>query len=169
MDPIAFLAENEHETKRLGQLLADVLSPGTVVALSGILGAGKTRFVQAIAVALGVDPDRVVSPTFTLCHEYAGRYPLYHLDLYRIADEDELQELGLEEYFESDGITFVEWADRFPQQLPPNRVEIQIELLDETSRRFWIHATNPDGETAIRDLADRWMTDGCGNARRSNS
>ena len=168
MDPIAFLAENEDETKRLGQLLAEVLPPGTVVALSGILGAGKTRFVQAIAVALGAAPDRVVSPTFTLCHEYAGCYPLYHLDLYRIADEDEFQELGLEEYFESDGITFIEWADRFPQQLPPTCLEIQIELLDETGRRFWIHAANPNDEPWIRDLADRWTTDGGGNAGRPN-
>jgi tRNA threonylcarbamoyladenosine biosynthesis protein TsaE len=168
MEPIAFLAENEDETRRLGHLLADLLPPGTVVALSGTLGAGKTRLVQAIAVALGVASDRVVSPTFTLCHEYAGRLPLYHLDLYRIADADELQELGLEEYFESGGITFVEWADRFPQQLPADRIEIQIELLDETSRRFWMGTTSPDDETWIRNLAQRWTTDCGGSGGQSN-
>ena len=150
MKPLQFVAHNEQDTRRLGALLAELLPCGTTVALCGTLGAGKTRLVQAVAVACGVEPDRVVSPTFTLCHEYPAAHPLYHLDLYRIADEDELAALGLEEYFESDGVTFVEWADRFPQQLPLARLEIRIEILDMSSRRFSISSTTKDHQAIVQ-------------------
>jgi tRNA threonylcarbamoyladenosine biosynthesis protein TsaE len=166
MDPLQFVARSEQDTQRLGSLLAQLLPPGTVVALCGTLGAGKTRLVQAAALASGVEPDRVVSPTFTLCHEYQGDRPVYHVDLYRIADEDELAELGLEEYFESDGVTFVEWADRFPQQLPHARLEVQIEILEISSRRFSIHGTTVDCDAIVQRLANRLKADEEGKERR---
>ena len=89
-----------------------MLPPGTTVALCGTLGAGKTRLVQAIAEGLGVNRRDVVSPTFVLIQEYRGRRMIYHIDAYRLRDDDEFQQLGPDEYFESDGLVLIEWADR---------------------------------------------------------
>lgn len=135
-----FEAANELDTARLGAALDRLLPDGSVVALSGTLGAGKTRLVQAIAEADGVDRRQVVSPTFVLIQEYQGRRPIYHFDAYRLRDEDEFLELGPEEYFESEGLTFVEWAERIEGQLPPERLEIQIAVTGPQSRRFQIVA-----------------------------
>jgi len=122
-------------TDHLGQQLAEHLPPGSVVALSGTLGAGKTRLVQAIAAACGVEPADVTSPTFVLCREYRGTRSIYHLDAYRLKDEDEFLELGAEEMFASGGLVFIEWAERVASYLPPDCVEITLEVTGETSRR----------------------------------
>ncbi|MDI9443930.1 MAG: tRNA (adenosine(37)-N6)-threonylcarbamoyltransferase complex ATPase subunit type 1 TsaE, partial [Planctomycetota bacterium] len=119
---VQFLADCEADTARLGAWLADLLPQGSVVALVGTLGAGKTRLVQAIAEHCGIDRRDVVSPTFVLVHEYRGRRLLYHIDAYRLKDEDEFFELGPEEYFESEGITLIEWADRVEGCLPSERL-----------------------------------------------
>ena len=99
------------ETRRLGMLLGGTLAAGDVVLLTGDLGAGKTAFTQGIGAGLGVT-DTINSPTFTILKEYAGRVPLYHFDLYRIEDPDELPALGFEDYFGGDGVCVVEWAER---------------------------------------------------------
>jgi tRNA threonylcarbamoyladenosine biosynthesis protein TsaE len=140
-EPFIFDAHNLADTDRLGAALAKCLPAGTTVALSGTLGAGKTRLVQAIAVGCGVPAEEVVSPTFVLCQEYRGRRRLVHLDAYRIADDDEFLQLGVDEYFSSDAIVLIEWAERVARCLPQQRVEIQIEPLGETSRRFAIRAS----------------------------
>lgn len=132
---------DERDTERLGAALAEALPPGTVVGLIGTLGAGKTRLVQAVAAVLGVPPGSVTSPTFVLVNEYRGGHiPVYHFDTYRLKDEDEFLALGPDEYFESDGLTFVEWADRVGELLPKERVEIRIDIVDETKRRVTIDA-----------------------------
>lgn len=133
-----FEVDDEAGTDRLGRALADVLPDGTTVGLCGTLGAGKTRLVKAIAMACGIERENVVSPTFVLCQEYHGRRSLYHLDTYRLADEDEFLQLGPEEYFDSTGITLVEWADRVVDCLPADRIDIHIEILDDTRRMFRI-------------------------------
>ena len=138
MNRFVFIADSEEATDQLGAVLADLFPDGTTVALCGTLGAGKTRLVQAIAVATGIPRGEVTSPTFVLCQEYHGRRTLYHLDAYRVRDDDEFLELGPEEYFESPGITLVEWADRVIACLPPERMEIHIEVTGENSRRFAI-------------------------------
>jgi len=140
MDRIALIAENEAATERIGAALAEILPEGTTVALCGTLGAGKTRLVKAIAAAGGVDPAEVISPTFVLCREYHGRRKIYHIDAYRIRDDDEFRELGPEEYFDSDGLTLIEWADRVSACMPRERMEIQIEVTGRSSRRFEIAA-----------------------------
>jgi tRNA threonylcarbamoyladenosine biosynthesis protein TsaE len=155
MDEIDFDANDEEATNRLGKILAECLPAGTTVALCGTLGAGKTYLVKATAVAMGVDPEQVISPTFVLCREYEGKHPLYHLDAYRIRDDDEFLELGPEEYFDSAGITFVEWADRVADCLPHDRIEIHIEPVAPTTRRFRIRAEGPRGSAVIRTLRDR--------------
>lgn len=137
MRPFSFLSNCEADTDIFGHQLADVLPNGSVVALVGTLGAGKTRLVKAIAKANGCSEHSVSSPTFVLIHEYTGGIrPIFHVDAYRIQSESEFLRLGIEEYFETDGLTFIEWADRFPNVLPPEYVEIQIDVLGETERRF---------------------------------
>src|SRR3990170_5979097 len=135
--------QNEQDTERLGAALADVLPPQTVVALVGTLGAGKTRLVQAVATALGVPAGTVTSPTFVLVNEYRqGRLPVFHFDTYRLKDDDEFLELGPDEYFAADGITFVEWADRVEHLLPEERVEIELEVIGDTKRRATLVGTS---------------------------
>src|SRR5437588_4428535 len=108
---LTFVANSESDTEHFGAALAGVLSPGTVVALIGPLGAGKTRLVQAVATALGVPVGSVTSPTFVLVNEYmGGRMPVYHFDTYRLKDDDEFLNLGADEYFDAGGLTFIEWA-----------------------------------------------------------
>ena len=136
----------------LGAALAQVLPDGSVVALCGALGAGKTRLVQAIAEASGVDRRDVLSPTFVLIHEYQGRRPIYHLDAYRVRDEDEFLDLGPEEYFEGDGVTLVEWADRVEGCLPAERIEIHLEVTGPESRRFDVVAIGDRYGAIVRHL-----------------
>jgi tRNA threonylcarbamoyladenosine biosynthesis protein TsaE len=105
------------ETRALAGELAAGLRAGDVLALHGELGAGKTCFIQGLAAALGVR-EAVSSPTYTLVHEYAGRVPLYHLDLYRLRGADEALAMGLDEWLEGDGVTVIEWAERAAEVLP---------------------------------------------------
>ena len=128
------------ETDRLGRFLAQQLPDGSVVALIGTLGAGKTRLVQAIAEASGIESGTVSSPTFVLLHEYDGERPIYHFDAYRLSSGEEFLRLGPDDYFESGGLTFVEWADKFPNVLPSDRLEIRIEIRGETGRDFHFFA-----------------------------
>lgn len=143
MKPFVFTANDEAGTERLGRALAAALPSGTVVALVGTLGAGKTRLVQAFAAAHGVPRELATSPTFVLVNEYRGRVPIYHIDAYRLRDADEFLELGPEEYFESAGVTFIEWADRVASCLPAERVEILCEAVGQTQRRFTMRGTTP--------------------------
>jgi tRNA threonylcarbamoyladenosine biosynthesis protein TsaE len=136
MDRFIYQADDENATRLLGAALAEILPDGTTVALCGTLGAGKTRLVQAIAEASGVPRGDVVSPTFVLIQEHHGRRPIYHIDAYRLRDEDEFLQLGPEEYFESPGLTLIEWADRVASCLPRQRIEIQAEVTGPDSRRF---------------------------------
>jgi tRNA threonylcarbamoyladenosine biosynthesis protein TsaE len=147
-----FIAHSEADTERLGGALASRLPNGCVVALIGTLGAGKTRLVQAIAQASGVDPAMVVSPTFVLVHEYAGTRPVYHFDAYRLKDDDEFLALGPEEYFDGQGITLVEWADRVERCLPDEYVEIRIDVTGPTERAFSVRAVGPSYRAVVDGL-----------------
>ncbi len=114
------------ETQELGKQLAQQLQPGSVCALIGDLGVGKTVFTQGIAQGLGIT-EPVCSPTFTILQVYEeGRMPFYHFDVYRIADPEEMEELGYEEYFYGDGFTMVEWADRIAELMPASYQRITI-------------------------------------------
>ena len=148
MNHFRFPAQSEEDTRRLGRALGEILPAGTTVALLGTLGAGKTRLVQAVAEACGVPADTVVSPTFVLCQEYHGHRTVYHMDAYRLRDDDEFLQLGPEEYFESDGITLIEWGDRVIGCLPPDRIEIHIKVAGQTTREFEITAMG-EGLSAV--------------------
>jgi tRNA threonylcarbamoyladenosine biosynthesis protein TsaE len=124
-------------TFSLGRDLAAHLFPGAIVALIGPLGAGKTQFVRAVAVGLGVKDSRLVnSPTFVLIQEYMGRLPIYHFDAYRLPSVAAFSDLGVAEYFEGQGVCLVEWADRVESSLPGDFLRVSIEITDETRRRF---------------------------------
>ena len=127
---------NETETATLGFALGSIITEPAVITLNGNLGAGKTVMVKGAAAALGVK-DPVRSPTFTLMLIYEGRLPVYHFDFYRLEDESELENLGLEEYLEGQGVAFIEWGLRFPPVLPPSRLDINIEydIEDDTNRK----------------------------------
>jgi tRNA threonylcarbamoyladenosine biosynthesis protein TsaE len=114
----AILSNSEQETRSIAAALARDLARGSVLLLSGDLGAGKTAFVRGLAAGLGIDPDEVTSPTFTLVHEYrGGRLPLIHVDLYRL-DRADLDELGLDQDLAATGIVAVEWSERLSRQIP---------------------------------------------------
>ena len=153
MKTLRIESRSEQDTARLGQLLAKHLPDGTVVALDGTLGAGKTRLVQAIAASCGVPIDKALSPTFMLWHTYHGDRTIHHLDAYRIRDEDEFCELGVEECFNSSAITLIEWAERIIDCLPDDRLEIRIEVVGEEERSFELSATGEPIETALGQLA----------------
>jgi tRNA threonylcarbamoyladenosine biosynthesis protein TsaE len=127
-------------TDHFGRLLAETLPDGSVVGLIGTLGSGKTRLVQSVARYSGIEQETVSSPTFVLLHEYEGHRPIYHFDTYRLSNEDEFRQLSPDDYFEGTGITFVEWADKFPTLLPEERLEIRIEITGNTQRQFQITA-----------------------------
>ncbi len=118
--------KNEAETYEYGHKLAGELKAGQVVALTGDLGAGKTTLSKAIAEGLNIT-EPISSPTFTIIKEYeSGDIPLYHFDVYRLSDPEELYELGYEEYFFGKGITVVEWADKVMDLIPDDAVKIEI-------------------------------------------
>jgi tRNA threonylcarbamoyladenosine biosynthesis protein TsaE len=158
-DTINIMLHSESDTDRLGAALAAALPSGTVIGLIGTLGAGKTRLVQAVAAALGAPREAITSPTFVLVNEYRqGRVPVYHFDTYRLKDDDEFLELGPEEYFESDGLTFVEWADRVEHLLPVERVEITLEVTGDTERRAAIVGTSSLLQQKLEQLAAEFTT-----------
>ncbi len=118
-----------------GRLLAETLQPGSVVALSGDLGAGKTHFAKGVVAALGGNPEDVTSPTFTLVHEYReGRLPVFHFDFYRLEEASELRGVGWEDYLLEDGVLLVEWAERFPSALPPDARRVRLRIGEGTRR-----------------------------------
>lgn len=113
------------ETRIVGASLSPTLLPGDVISLTGDLGAGKTAFVQGVAAALGVD-GRVTSPTFTIVHEYAGRYPIIHLDVYRLDSFQEVIDLGFEEFLDVESIVLVEWGEAIGPMLPRRHLEVEV-------------------------------------------
>ncbi len=133
-----FMSESEQETKEFAKKLAFQLGKGSFLAVYGDLGAGKTAFVKGIAEGLQVSED-IVSPTFTILRAYeSGHLPLYHFDVYRIADEEELYEIGFEEYAEGDGVCVCEWANLIPDALPPERLDVTIERRGDSRRKIVI-------------------------------
>lgn len=141
-----FVAKSSSEkmTRKIGEKLGEKLMPGAVIALSGELGAGKTVFARGVAQGLGV-AGVVNSPSFVIMNLYQGRLELYHFDFYRLMDEEELQELGLEEYFYAGGVALIEWADKFPGVLPATRLEIKIVKDDADLENSRIIYFNPRG------------------------
>lgn len=120
-----FITESPSETEAVGENLSTKLKPGSIVALFGGMGAGKTAFTRGIARGLGITGG-VSSPTFALVHEYKGRIPLYHFDMYRVNSWDDLYSTGFFDYLDSGGIIVVEWSENIENALPENAIHIMI-------------------------------------------
>src|SRR5215831_15222371 len=133
------LARSEKATQDVARQVGSTLKPGDVVLLSGELGSGKTTFVRGLAEGLGIDPDEVSSPSFTLVHEYrGGRMTLYHSDLYRL-EKTGTDDLGLEELGVRDGVLAIEWPDRLTHGLP-GAISVILDVVDDVTRRITIRA-----------------------------
>lgn len=118
--------ENEESTKKIGEIIGEKLFNGAILCLNGDLGAGKTTLTKSIAKALRIDED-ITSPTFTIVNEYTeGSIPLYHFDVYRIGEADEMYDIGFDEYINSDGVCIIEWSSIIRDILPKERLEINL-------------------------------------------
>lgn len=149
--------ESATETQELGEKLGLLLKPGDVVRLEGNLGAGKTTMAQGICRGLSVD-EPVTSPTFAIMHHYNGKYPVYHIDAYRIESELELEELGLEEFLEGDGVSLVEWAEKILSIMPSTYLLVQIKISQTNPESRLITFSSEGAQEAfeylLKELAD---------------
>jgi tRNA threonylcarbamoyladenosine biosynthesis protein TsaE len=145
--PAEFFSASPEETIALGERIARLLGPGSVVALRGGLGAGKTCLAKGIARGLGVE-ETVTSPTYTIVSEYRGSLPFYHIDAYRLAGDEDFESLGGRELLYGGGVAVIEWSERIPQSLPGNTIFIEISLSAGQRRGFRIFGPENTGEPA---------------------
>ncbi|MCY3743368.1 MAG: tRNA (adenosine(37)-N6)-threonylcarbamoyltransferase complex ATPase subunit type 1 TsaE [Candidatus Poribacteria bacterium] len=146
-----FKTESPEETQALGKKIGKTLKRGDVIALIGDLGTGKTCLTQGIARGAGIAPDEIVSsPSYILINEYHGKVPIYHIDLYRLENSEEIAELGLSEYVEGDGICIVEWAERMAEVLPDTCIKIHITLADANT----LHGDDETSESLLDSPED---------------
>jgi tRNA threonylcarbamoyladenosine biosynthesis protein TsaE len=146
------ITASPEQTWRIGEMLGRALGAGDTVCLYGDLGAGKTSFSYGIALGLEVREQYITSPTYTFVNEYEGRVPLYHIDLYRLNDPEELENIGFEEYIDSDGVTVIEWAERAEDELPVERLSVYLTYVDEKSREIGFLAEGERYEKVLEEL-----------------
>ncbi|NPU84577.1 MAG: tRNA (adenosine(37)-N6)-threonylcarbamoyltransferase complex ATPase subunit type 1 TsaE [Syntrophaceae bacterium] len=152
-DRLILETKNADVTRALGRLLGTVLKAGDVVALTGELGAGKTCLTQGIAEGLGISGEyRITSPTFTLVNEYPGRLTLYHVDVYRLAGQADLYDLGFDEFSEGRGVVVIEWAEKIRESVPEGALWIFLSYVDDATRRIEIAA--PEEIPCKNDLVE---------------
>lgn len=140
------------ETRRLGERLGRLLKDGDIICLHGELGAGKTSFTQGIAKGMDVAKAFITSPTFVLVNEYKGAVPLYHIDLYRLNNIDEIEGIGLTEYLKGKGVTVIEWAEKADGLLPEENLSVHLENSGGDKRSFTFKATGKRYEEIIKGL-----------------
>ncbi|MGE4353935.1 MAG: tRNA (adenosine(37)-N6)-threonylcarbamoyltransferase complex ATPase subunit type 1 TsaE [Oscillospiraceae bacterium] len=131
------ITNSEQETEAVGEKLGRRVADGTVIAMYGDLGAGKTAFVRGLARGMGID-TRVSSPTFTIVNEYSGKRELFHFDMYRLASSDELFDIGWEDYLGRSGVCVVEWSENVEDAFDGSEMRIIITKLSDTQRKIWI-------------------------------
>ncbi len=136
MNTYKVTVHNEKETIELAQNIESEKFPNMVICLNGDLGSGKTVFAKGFARAMAIND--VTSPTFNIIKEYNGELPLYHMDVYRV--ENNVENLGLNEYFDKGGVSIIEWADMIEEYLPKERLEIEFKIVDENTRILLIRA-----------------------------
>ncbi len=153
MKVYTIVSRSADDTRRIASRLATVLSPGSVLLLSGELGSGKTTFTQGVAVGLGIR-EAVTSPTFVLAHEFAGRIPLYHLDFYRLRDGRDLPELGFDDYLWGNGICVAEWPERV-DGLPNDALAVHFKVVSDHERFIVIGATGARHEAMLANFVEK--------------
>ncbi len=136
---IEYISRNADDTKALGMEIGLIARPGLIITLNGDLGVGKTVLARGVGRGLGIDQP-ITSPTFTILHQYRGRLALYHFDMYRLIDEDEIFELGFEEFIYGDGVSVIEWPENMGELHPDEYVEIIIERIDDNMRKIKINS-----------------------------
>ena len=148
---IQWTSHDAAETRRLAERIGRLAGGGTVIALVGELGSGKTAFVQGLARGLEVPAGyRITSPSFTIINEYPGRCRLIHIDLYRIEIGTDLQDLGLAELLHGDGVSAIEWADRLPSDLPNEHLFIELKIIDDETRQILIRASGSKSKRMLQ-------------------
>ena len=150
-----YVTASVEDTVRLGQELGVHLTNGDVIALIGDLGGGKTWFTKGVATSLGIAPDDIVSPTFTLVNEYCGTHKLSHIDLYRLNSEAEILALDLDDYFSGEGIVVIEWADRWPGELPEQTIQVALRIIDEHTRELRFSGSHPRAKAVINKVRQK--------------
>ena len=148
MEEYKITMRSENDTIALAENLESEKFPNMVICLYGDLGSGKTVFAKAFAHAMGI--DGVTSSTFNIIKEYNGELPLYHMDVYRV--DDNIDNLGIEEYFEKGGVTIIEWADLIKDYLPEERLDIKFKVIDENTRILLIKAYGEEYVRACEDI-----------------
>jgi tRNA threonylcarbamoyladenosine biosynthesis protein TsaE len=148
--------DSETDTLALARSLATLLEPGDVIGLEGGLGAGKTTFTRGAVHGLGVaEETAVTSPTFALLHEYQGRLPIGHADFYRLAEQAELQELGVDELLEDGAVLFVEWGRKFPEIAGRAVLWVELEIVSDAGRRARLFPQGVRGAAIVAALGKR--------------
>lgn len=131
-----FISHSENETKAVGEKFASQLSGNEVIGLSGDLGAGKTQFVKGICKFFGFEETEISSPTFSIVNEYRGKISIFHFDFYRIENEKELWDIGIEDYFSQSGIKIIEWFELAPSVLPDKMIKVNLEINEDDFRKI---------------------------------
>jgi tRNA threonylcarbamoyladenosine biosynthesis protein TsaE len=170
---VKITSHTPRQTEQIGSLVGSMLDKGDVVALSGELGTGKTTLVRGIARGIGLEEGQVASPSFTLVNEYAGGglpkgapsalakgpLSLFHIDLYRLADEQDLIGIDYEEYLKGDGVVIIEWADRIPQAVPGEALWIMLRYLNSERREILLRAEGDRYKMMIEELQRKVYTE----------
>lgn len=152
---VKYLTSSVEKTVWLGQQLGIELISGDIIALIGDLGGGKTWFTKGVGIGLEIDPNDIVSPTFTLVNEYQGTQQIFHIDLYRLKNSIEILDLDLEDYFSREGIVVIEWADRWPGKLPENNIHVEFKMIDEHTRELEFFGNNYRAKKIIGALKEK--------------
>jgi tRNA threonylcarbamoyladenosine biosynthesis protein TsaE len=161
MSPSVELTSNSPaETLAIARELGAALRPGDVVALTGDLGAGKTLFCKGVGEALGISPDRIVSPTFTIVTEHAGPFPLTHVDVYRLSGAREADGIGMRELLSGDGVCLVEWAEKITELLPTDCIQVRFTISGDDRREIAIAAPDLPGFDDFRARSQRFQRGG---------
>ena len=141
MESLSRFIQNEDDTAALAREFAAELNGDEIVVLNGELGAGKTFFIKKALISFGI--NNVSSPTFALINEYSGRIKVYHFDFYRINNVNELYDIGFDDYLnDPDAVVFIEWGNLFPRILPQKRIEIEIKVFEDFTRKITIKTNN---------------------------
>lgn len=144
--------DNAKQTEELGIRIGESLTGGEIIAMTGDLGSGKTTITKSIAKGLDID-EYITSPTFTIVNEYEGRLKLFHFDVYRIGDIEEMYDMGYEEYFYSGGVCIIEWANLIEEILPEDTIRIEISTQDENKRQFIITGKGEKFNHIVKELS----------------
>ena len=156
MSRLRITTGSPRETEELGAAIGMLLEPGAFVALRGTLGGGKTCLTRGVVAALAPQSAALVaSPTYAIMNSYPGDTPVYHFDFYRLAGDDDIAELGFEEYFQGDGVCVVEWSERLEDLIPDDNLTLLFEYEGDERRRITITGSGPKSDAVLEQLAGK--------------